>query len=256
MTHADAYFSATSALDESQSEALVHLLSPAERERHDRLRQAHDKRDYAAAHVLLRMVLAAHTQTRPEELTFTADRRGKPLLVQGDGGIPPSFSLAHSRGLVACAIATEGSVGIDVEPVNDVVDAVGIARRFFAAEEAATLDRCAAEARPSRFCELWTLKEALLKATGTGLAAPLDSVSFQVDGPNVSVTFTPTPALPPLAPASWTFTLMNVGGGTHKLAVALDAPGHRRPRVCVTEVDLPSMLIAPTGSGPVRRAAR
>ena len=59
---------------------------------------------------------------------------------------------------------------MDVECIDRVVDIAGIAARFFSAGETAQLLALDGAARRSRFFELWTLKEALAKARGTGMA--------------------------------------------------------------------------------------
>jgi 4'-phosphopantetheinyl transferase len=106
-------------------------------------------------------------------------------------------------------------VGIDVQAVDGSVPALDIARGAFCAEESAALAACPPGERPSRFCELWTLKEALLKAIGTGLGWPTSCASFDV-GARRAVTR----HLPPFAPARWAVLLADVGG-SHKLAIAI-----------------------------------
>jgi 4'-phosphopantetheinyl transferase len=221
------YYGDTRVLDDAHLAALDHLLSPSERARRNRLWRADDRRDYSAAHALLRIALAAQTQQPPERLAFRTDRNGKAFLASGSG-VLPSFSLSHARGLVACAIAETGVVGIDVEPVDHAVDALKIAGQYFSADEAAALARCSVDERASRFCELWTLKEARLKALGTGLASPLDSVSFSVDEHRIRVA-------PP--EERWALALMDVEGA-YKLAVAIDDGENQRARVYVTKVNL------------------
>ena len=227
-----ACFCDTRSLDETQITELAGRLSPAERERSARFWQAHDRRDYVAAHALVRMALAAHTQLRPEQLSLGADSYGKPLLVLPNGATPPHFSLAHSRGLVACAVSLDGAVGIDVEPVDTTLDVDRIATRFFSVEESDALQRCSITERPSRFCELWTLKEALFKAVGTGLGSGLNAVTFRVDRDQISLR-TRTPSF---TEVPWSFALMDVGG-THKLALAVDARHHSQP-LSMTRWDL------------------
>jgi hypothetical protein len=56
-----------------------------------------------------------------------------------------------------------------------------IADRYLSEEEKASLRQCLDELRNVRFTELWTLKEAFLKATGGGLSGPLTSISFRFD---------------------------------------------------------------------------
>jgi phosphopantetheinyl transferase len=74
-------------------------------------------------------------------------------------------SIAHSGELVVCAITDLGSIGIDVEyfaPQRRIVD---IAETTFGPNERAAVSRGGAAA----FYKIWTLREAMAKATGLGL---------------------------------------------------------------------------------------
>jgi 4'-phosphopantetheinyl transferase len=94
--------------------------------------------------------------------------------------------------------------------------------RFFAPAEAAHLERLDGEARRSRFFDLWTLKEALVKALGTGLATSLPSLAFTVDADG-RISFD---APSEVAAHAWQFGLFSPGP-RHRLAVAArhNAPG-------------------------------
>jgi phosphopantetheinyl transferase len=84
---------------------------------------------------------------------------GKPHFADG-----PEFSLTHSRGFAACAVAPRGlPVGIDLEPAGRA--RAETVAQVSAAEEREALDR--GRLSPT---ELWTAKEAVLKAAGAGLA--------------------------------------------------------------------------------------
>jgi 4'-phosphopantetheinyl transferase len=240
-----ACFCDTRSLAATQIADLAECLSPAERERSARFWQAHDKRDYVAAHALVRMALSAHTHLGPGHLSLGADRYGKPFLLLPDGATPPHFSLTHSRGLVACVVSWDGAVGIDVEPVDTTLDVDRIATRFFSVEESDALRRYPVTERPSRFCELWTLKEALFKAVGTGLGSGLDAVTFRVERDRISLT-TRTPSFTEMP---WRFALTDVGG-THKLALAIDARHHHHSQpVSMTRWDLNRPAPAPVSDG-------
>ena len=228
-----AVFSDTRSLAETRITELTALLSTEERERAARFWYAHDRRDYVAAHALVRMALSAHMQLAAEDLSFGADSHGKPYLCLRDGETAPAFSLTHSRGLVACVVASEGAVGIDVEPVNGSIDATRLAKELFSAGEVESLQRCSIAERPSRFCELWTLKEALFKAVGTGLRSELSAVSFGFNGEQVSLTT----VAPLFTNVPWEFVLMDVGG-THKLAIAIDARQHDSQQLSISCCDL------------------
>lgn len=80
------------------------------------------------------------------------------------------------------AITAGSRIGVDVEELAREVQ-IGQLSRQFSASEAEQLHRCAAGVRVRTFWEMWTLKEAYLKATGQGLTAPLSSFSFGLQGP-------------------------------------------------------------------------
>ena len=103
-------------------------------------------------------------------LTYTEDEHGKPWLdkkVQAGAGAV-HFSISHTKNAIAVAIA-DRPVGIDVEAVVSparIAD-VHFIERTMSTDEQQTI-RAAAD--PCRlFTELWTKKEALVKAIGTGL---------------------------------------------------------------------------------------
>ena len=155
-------------------------LSADERTRCDRFHFSHDRRDYAVAHDLLRRSLSRYSPVPPAEWRFDTDQYGKPS-IKRSGEPSPSFSLSHTRGLVACAIASGMQVGVDVERVERNIATTDLAERYFSPDEAAALRHCHENARTRRFAELWTLKEAYIKAIGLGLSQVLAEFSFELD---------------------------------------------------------------------------
>jgi hypothetical protein len=69
----------------------------------------------------------------------------------------------------------------------------------------------------STFYRLWTLKEAYLKGTGQGLAAPLDGFAFRLDPLAISVG-----GQDPMA--DWQFAEFRPGPA-HSLSLAVQSPG-------------------------------
>lgn len=234
MPHAarvDAFYCETKAVGAEGVTAALELLSDAERQRHDRLVHARDKRDYVIAHALVRVVLGARSGQPPAALLFGATTAGRPYLVPSAAATtPPSFSLSHSRGLVACAIASDGAVGIDVEALQSNVRILEVARRFFSGDEADALERLDDDTRRLRFFELWTLKEALLKARGTGIAGGLDGARFALrDDPGGEPGWC-VPATEPWL--CWTLDLRP----EHLLALAVERPAGGMPAIGVRAV--------------------
>lgn len=154
--------------DESQ-------LSADERERADRFRFPDVRRAFVQGRLFLRRILARTLQADPASLRFSVEGNGKPKL----DGVELAFNLSHSGGQALCAIAGTGPVGVDVETVSPSRDLVGLARRYFAADEFESLQSLPHVERTAAFYRCWTRKEAFIKAIGEGLSRPLDSFSVE-----------------------------------------------------------------------------
>lgn len=145
-------------------------MSADERAAFDRLKHPNDKRDYLAAHVALRLVLARAANVPPSQLPLVRDGLGRPSLV----GIPAHFSLTHCAGLVACAVSVAPDaepVGIDAEPLSAAARVDEIKALVMTGEEQNWAEHIEPE-RGARLVALWTAKEAVLKVRGIGLSGP------------------------------------------------------------------------------------
>lgn len=100
---------------------------------------------------------------------FKSDPRGKPFIQTPDGAPGPHVSLSHTRGMVACAISQSHPLGIDIER-HRPRDFSGISAFAFGPDECAYAAGNGMEA----FYKIWTLREAISKATGEGLRAATD----------------------------------------------------------------------------------
>lgn len=167
------------------------VMSADEHARSDRFHFERDRRRFAVTRGLLRFTLSLYVpDSRPDAWRFGRNRHGRPAIA-GDGGGGLDFNLSHTAGRAVLAVSRLRSVGVDVEWRGRSLAAADLAARFFAAEEAAALPTEPA-ARDRRFFELWTLKEAYVKALGKGLSIPLDSfhigfpgesgLSLEIDG--------------------------------------------------------------------------
>jgi 4'-phosphopantetheinyl transferase len=166
-----------------------HALSPEEAARAGRFLRAEDRRDYIIAHSLLREALSQYQPAyAPDVWRFETNCFGKPSISRNHllGG-PMEFSLSHTRGFVACAVAPV-RIGIDVEWLDREVEMKDIVEHHFSASEAASLNRLPAEERRDRFFQLWTLKEAFFKALGCGISGHLDTAVFDLENP-VTINF-------------------------------------------------------------------
>ena len=155
------------------------VLSPEERSRADRFVQHKTRIQYTIAHGALRHILGVHLGIDPHILQFTEQSHGKPHLP----GKMLRFNLSHAGDLALLAVGYGRELGVDVEPVRSLSDALDLAQRFFSVTETAKLLTVTLPDLPRSFFECWTRKEAFIKATGQGLSYPLHSfdVTFYPD---------------------------------------------------------------------------
>jgi 4'-phosphopantetheinyl transferase len=157
--------------DEGRCARRLEILDDRELARRESFVREADRDCYTAAHVGLRLLLAAALGLSPAELSF--GRRpcpvceaphGKPFLLGGHG---LEWSMAHTSGLVAFALSPR-EVGIDLER-SVTVDDLDLLDGALHPREREALARTPRRRRAAAFSQCWTRKEAYLKATGAGL---------------------------------------------------------------------------------------
>ena len=163
---------------ESLVESLQALLDEDELQRAARFRVEAARRRFVTARAMLRLILARSTGIPPEQLTFAFGEHGKPRLETGG----PCFNLAHSGDTVVIAVARD-HVGVDVEELRVLPNADRLARRICTPSELDTLGSLPEAERDPALLRLWTCKEAVLKALGSGIGGGLRSVEIDA-GPD------------------------------------------------------------------------
>jgi 4'-phosphopantetheinyl transferase len=125
----------------------------------------------------LRSVLGAYLGIAAEHVTLVDGEHGRPALADTHD---PSlgFNWSHSGHHALIAVGRWVTPGIDLEQLRARPRALEIARRYFSVDETAALLALPTTARDAAFLELWTAKEAVLKALGRGLAFGLDRLSI------------------------------------------------------------------------------
>ena len=187
------------------------VLSADERERAAHHRVAEARRRFVLVRHALRCLLASKLHIPPAAVRFSGPPNAKPALQGATGPTALRFNVSHSGdwGLIALALGRE--VGVDVEQHRDLPDALELATRFFAPDEATTLRSLPATVQRQAFFDAWTRKEAFVKALGKGLFLPLNhfSVSLAPNEPARLLRVADDPA----AAAKWRLASLDVGGG-------------------------------------------
>lgn len=153
------------------------LLDESELRRLAAYRQSADRERFVVGVALAKYAVSLYVGVEPTLIRFdrTCPRcstpHGKPIL-RGSG---IEFSIAHSGDVVAVAVA-DAPAGIDVEQHTEGKHLVNLPPLVFAEREAETLQALAPTVRANATTVVWTRKEAVVKATGAGLALPLNNV--------------------------------------------------------------------------------
>src|SRR5688572_20365909 len=198
--------------DPAIADSYAALMSDEERERARRMVVDGARQLHVLARALQRTVLASYLPgVAPHELRFSRNESGRPSLAApfDVGGL--DFNLAHTRGMVVLAVARGLQFGIDVE-CHDKNMPLAAARRYFSRDEVAALETLPAGLQPGRFLRLWTLKEAYLKAIGTGISGGLGGMTFHLDARGITFERDADPGA-----SGWWFGQFSVGA-EHLLA--------------------------------------
>lgn len=154
------------------------LLSKGEMERASRFSFEKDRARYISCRGSLRLLLGRYTGVPPDKIVFRYEPQGKPALA-GIGGW--QFNVSHSRGLAATAISRYDAVGIDLELIDNGFPREEVAEDILASDELSDLKALPADHQPAYFFQLWTLKEALLKAIGGGFSLNPREIRIRLD---------------------------------------------------------------------------
>jgi 4'-phosphopantetheinyl transferase len=145
------------------------LLSEAEAGRAASFRTVILRRRFITAHAGLRRILAGYAATPAKDLRLRTGSWGKPYL-DGDHHWL-RFNLSHSGEHALLAVQRDGEIGADIQAISWPAP-MDAARAVCSPEELAALNRDPS-GLPQAFFTMWTRKEALAKAIGTGLQADL-----------------------------------------------------------------------------------
>ena len=157
------------------------LLSSTERARAQSFHFPKDREQYVIRHGLLRVLLGRYLRTPPSEIEFRYGPQGKPGIKSDDAPEVLYFSNSHSGHLALYAVTRACPLGVDVECLRPIPDFQDIAARFFSPRETQMLMALPMAYRTEGFFAFWTHKEAILKATGEGIAHGLTEVEMTLN---------------------------------------------------------------------------
>ena len=165
-------------------------------ERANRFHRDLHRRRFILGRAALRGLLSAIAGCHPAQLPLRYTPAGKPFLAAG-----PSFNVSHSEQHLFIGLARDGALGVDVEVKTTMPDVLSLAATQCSRDERRVLMDLSAAEQSAAFLRLWTRKEALLKAYGTGLCLPLQQLSMEIVSHRGNLFR--ASSLPGLDPSGW-----------------------------------------------------
>jgi 4'-phosphopantetheinyl transferase len=193
-------------------------LSMDEEKRAGRFHFEPDRNDFVAGRGILRAILGSYLEMEPSKVQFEYGAFGKPILANQSANSRLHFNLAHSDGLFLTAVSRLCPVGVDLERIRVIADPDDLVKQLLSKSEAVDWQALPNSVKRAVFYNLWTRKEACLKATGEGITERLQefAVSFMPDEPARVVK---SPQMSP-STGAWTVKELHPGPGyTAALAV-------------------------------------
>jgi len=197
------------------------LLNPAETQRMQLRVLPHLRHEFVVTRALCRTMLAEFTGAAPRAIQFASNAYGRPEIAFPLHARGLSFNLSNMPGLVACGIARNADIGLDIASRSYDHDDPTVVARYFARAERDALASLPSAAQPDYFQVLWALKESYVKACGTGLTVPLAAFAMDTSGERIAIEFADANANADRH--TWQFELVRPDT-THVVAIALRKP--------------------------------
>lgn len=211
----------TSSVNPDAASQYDHFLTAEETARAERFATEALRDKYIVQHGILRDILCRYLNCAAAAVEFTTLAHGKPELASSDhpqGKL--AFNSSHTKSQLVVSVALDSEIGVDIEFHNSRTDWKGISQSYFTAQENAWLIGLPEKQGFRSFYDIWTMKEAVMKADGRGLGIPIEEISFDLPS---TEKFTPAIiATPTELPDRWWGRKMDLGQDVSAAVVCRD----------------------------------
>jgi len=130
----------------------------------------------------LRLLLGAYLDLPGKSVRINRKQRGKPVLDASVHDTELHFSMAKSEDRLLIGFSTSSHIGVDLEPAGRRArDPRGLAQRYFSPAESKALSAMPAADLDAAFLRIWACKEAVVKASGAGIANQFGRFTVETD---------------------------------------------------------------------------
>lgn len=163
--------------EEALYEKIFHLLSDEEKQRAQTFHFEKDRQQFVFTRGVLKTLLGSVLKLENHLLSITYTEKGKPII---DDANSLNFNVSHSEKQSLIAISSTAELGVDVERMESQRSVDSITSKYFTEAEQSYIFKNDSKSKLEKFYQLWTAKESLLKAQGSGLGSSLNEVEISV----------------------------------------------------------------------------
>lgn len=145
------------------------ILDSEEQSRAQRFKRDCDRDRYVRVRSALRQLIAGYLNISAADVRFCYGCKGKPRLDSFHHDENLEFNVSHSHNFVMWGFSRDHALGVDVEYIKPEFQAEQIAQRFFTEDEFQAFKDQPEVQQRLFFFQLWTRKEACIKARGDSL---------------------------------------------------------------------------------------
>lgn len=132
---------------------------------------------YIVTQYFLREFLSHYLQTDFVKVAISYSKSGKPYL-NNKINSNLKFNYSHSGDYIIYAFTLDDEIGVDIEEIKDIPEFDELSRTHFSDEEQSIYFALKnTDEKKQLFYKIWTRKEALLKAEGSGITIDLKSLT-------------------------------------------------------------------------------
>ena len=150
-------------------------------EKRNAARYAYDIDTYlfSVRHNLLRIILGDYLNCDPAKIRFNSNHYQKPHIAHPNTLI--QFNISSSSNRFVAAFCQHHTIGVDIEHIRQIEDIPQMINDYCTNEESDWLNSQPENLRISSFFQIWSRKEALVKAIGKGLNIELNKINVLSD---------------------------------------------------------------------------
>ena len=196
------------------------LSNPLGQDQSSRMQDLSVLQQNAVRRFYLRLLLGAYLGIPGKDVRITRRLKGRPELDASQSKGQLDFSVARSKDCYLVGISSGATIGVDLEIADRRSGKpLSLAKRYFSDAETEALSSLEGESLQRSFMHTWACKEAIVKASGLGIANQLCRFSVEVNPDN------PPAVLDMLDddPAAWRLAVVQPAAGAIA-AVAVRQP--------------------------------